>query len=140
MGELPGQVLALTDLDSVDLHDHVHETPTVAYDTPDTDVIDVFRANPESSVAVLDDGSILGVIYAEDLLHIVAEEAGETLYEFTGVREEVSVARSLSQSSMVLCISSWRVSESAIRERLRFRAPRTRRGPIKFCANVLTNK
>ena len=57
-----------------------------------TDVVDIFRANPESSVAVLDnDGAILGVIYAEDLLRVVEEEAGETLYEFIGVREEESI-------------------------------------------------
>jgi len=42
-------------------------------------------------VAVLDDdGSILGVIYADDILHLIEEEAGETLYEFTGVAGEES--------------------------------------------------
>jgi len=92
LGELPGQTLAMTDGETVDLRDHVRETPAVDFDSPDTDVVDVFRANPESSVAVLnDDGSILGVIYAEDLLRVIEEEAGETLYEFTGVREEESV-------------------------------------------------
>ncbi|MDT3434088.1 magnesium transporter [Haloarcula sp. 1CSR25-25] len=92
IGELPGQTLAMTDGDTVDLRDHVRATPSVRFDSPDTDVVDVFRANPESSVAVLDDdGSILGVIYAEDLLRVIEEEAGETLYEFTGVREEESV-------------------------------------------------
>jgi magnesium transporter len=78
--------------DGVDLREHVHETPAVRYDTADEDVVDVFRANPEGSVAVLDEeGSIMGVIYAEDLLRVVEEEAGETLYEFTGVQEEESV-------------------------------------------------
>jgi len=92
LGELPGQTLAMTDGETVNLRDHVRETPAVDFDSPDTDVVDVFRANPESSVAVLnDDGSILGVIYAEDLLRVIEEEAGETLYEFTGVREEESV-------------------------------------------------
>ncbi|WP_435063696.1 magnesium transporter [Halobaculum sp. EA56] len=92
LGELPGQVLAMTDLGEGDLREHVTETPVVSYDSPDTDVIDVFREHPESSVAVLDDDdTILGVIYAEDLLRVVEEEAGETLYEFTGVREEESV-------------------------------------------------
>ena len=77
LGELPGQVLAMTE-DGIDLREHVHETPAIRYDTPDEDVVDVFRANPESSVAVLDeDGSIMGVIYAEDLLRVVEEEAGE---------------------------------------------------------------
>jgi len=92
LGELPGQTLAMTDGDTVDLRDRVHATPVVTFDSPDTDVVDVFRENPESSVAVLDDdGSILGVIYAEDLLRVIEEEASETLYEFTGVREEESV-------------------------------------------------
>ena len=92
VGELPGQILAMTDQDSVALSDHVRETPVVTYDMSATDVVDVFRANPESSVAVLDDdGTILGVIYAEDLLRVVEEEAGETLYEFTGVREEENI-------------------------------------------------
>ena len=94
VGELPGQVLAMRDrdVDAIELREHVHETPVVAYDSPDTDVVDVFRENPESSVAVIDDdGSILGVIYAEDLLRVIEEEAGETLYEFTGVQEEESV-------------------------------------------------
>ena len=91
LGELPGQTLAMTDQESVDLREYVHETPVVTSDAPDTDVIDVFRANPESSVAVMDDGSILGVIYAGDLLRVIEEEAAETLYEFTGVQEEESV-------------------------------------------------
>jgi magnesium transporter len=92
VGELPGQVLAMTDHGEIDFHDYIHETPIVTYDTPDTDIIDVFRANPESSVAVLDENrTILGVIYAEDLLRVIEEEASETLYEFTGVREEESI-------------------------------------------------
>ena len=92
VGELPGQVLAMLDRESVDLRDHVNETPVVTYDTPDTAVVDVFRENPEGSVAVLnDDGTVMGVIYAEDLLRIIEEEAAETLYEFTGVKEEESI-------------------------------------------------
>jgi magnesium transporter len=92
LGRLPGQTLAKTDREAVDLRDHVVATPAVGYDAAETDVLDVFRTNPESSVAVLDDdGSVLGVIYAEDLLRVVDEIAGETLYEFTGVQEEESV-------------------------------------------------
>ena len=91
VGELPGPTLAMADGESV-LTEHVRETPAVRYDADETDVVDVFRNNPERSVAVLDDdGSILGVIDAEDLLRAIEEEAGETLYEFTGVQEEESV-------------------------------------------------
>ncbi len=92
VGELPSQVLAMDDGGSVALRDHLRDTPAVSYDSTETDVVDVFRSNPESSVAVLDDdGSILGVIYAEDLLGVIEEMASETLYEFTGVQEEESI-------------------------------------------------
>jgi magnesium transporter len=92
LGELPGGTLAMADDEGVDLREHLIQTPTVSYDSADTDVVDVFRSNPERSVAVLDDdGSILGVIYAGDLLGVIEEAAGETLYEFTGVQEEESI-------------------------------------------------
>lgn len=92
LGELPPEVLAISDRESIIVKEHIEETPTVAYDSPDTEVIDVFKENPESSVAVLNDqGRIMGVIYAEDLLHIIEDEIGETLYEFTGVDEKESV-------------------------------------------------
>jgi len=92
VGELPGQVLGMDEREGVDLREHVRETPVVTYDMPDTAVVDVFRANPESSVVVLDDDeTVMGVIYAEDLLRVIDERASETLYEFTGVREEESI-------------------------------------------------
>jgi len=92
VGELPAGTLALDEADVEDLRTHVVETPAVAYDSPDREVVDLFREHPESSLAVLDDdGGVLGVIYAEDLLQVIEEDAGETLYEFTGVQEEESV-------------------------------------------------
>jgi len=92
VGELPAPVLALTGEDIESIAEYVEETPSVRYDVPDSEVVDVFRAHPESRVAVLDEGGdILGIIHASDLLRIIEEEAGETLYEFTGVAEEESV-------------------------------------------------
>ena len=91
IGELPAQTLAMGPDGSVDLREYVRETPTVTVDSPDSAVVEVFRVNPERSVAVLDDdGSVLGVVCAADLLRVIEEEASETLYEFTGVREEES--------------------------------------------------
>ncbi|WP_246984142.1 magnesium transporter [Halorientalis marina] len=92
LGELPGQTLAIDEGEVGSLTDYVRETPTVRYDAPDTEVVEVFRSNPERTVAVLDDdGSIFGVIYAADLLRVIEAKAGETLYDFTGVAEEESV-------------------------------------------------
>ena len=92
LGELPAQTLAMEERAGVAISEFVRETPVVTYDTPEAEVVSLFRANPESRVAVLnDEDSIMGVIYAEDLLRLIDEEAGETLYEFTGVTEEESV-------------------------------------------------
>lgn len=92
LGELPGHTLALAGPGSADITEYLRPTPTVRYERPDSDVIEMFRVNPQSKIAVLDeDDSILGVIYADDLLWAIEEEAGQTLYEFTGVDEEESV-------------------------------------------------
>ncbi len=92
VGELPGQALVLADEESVELRDHILDTPVVSYDMPDTDVVDVFRAHPDGSVAVLnDDETVMGVIYAGDILRIIDEMAAETLYQFTGVDREESI-------------------------------------------------
>lgn len=95
LGELPGQALAMSTIPSESITDYVHEIPTVNFDDEQEDVLDVVRTNPESRVAVIDredgDEAVLGVIYAEDLLRIVEEEASNTLYEFTGVTEEESI-------------------------------------------------
>jgi len=92
VGRLPAPALAFADEGGGTVRDYLEDTPHVRYDAPDTDVVDVFRANPESRVAVLDEeNTIMGVIHASDLLRIIEEEAGETLYEFTGVAEEESV-------------------------------------------------
>jgi len=91
-GELPGGALSVADPETETISDYVQETPYVRYDRDDEEVLEVFRQNRERSVAVLDEeGHILGVIHAEDLLRLLEEVRGETLYEFTGVAEEESV-------------------------------------------------
>ncbi|MUW14726.1 magnesium transporter [Halorubrum sp. CBA1125] len=92
LGELPGAALSTADPATETIADHVQETPSVRYDRDDEEVLAVFRQNSERTVAVLDENDdILGVIHASDLLRLVDEAAGETLYEFTGVAEEESV-------------------------------------------------
>jgi magnesium transporter len=91
VGELPGAALAMAD-ESESLTDYVEPVPDVQFDRPDEEVLAAARDNREGTVAVLDeDGDLLGVIHADDLLALVEEEVGETLYEFTGVDEEESV-------------------------------------------------
>ncbi|MFC4986659.1 magnesium transporter [Saliphagus infecundisoli] len=95
LGELPGPALAMTNGDGDAIDDYVREVPTVGYDSDEEVVLERFRENPESTVAVVDraDGedTVLGAIYAEDLLRLIDEEASRTLYEFTGLTEEESI-------------------------------------------------
>ncbi|MWV40709.1 magnesium transporter [Natrialba sp. INN-245] len=91
-GELPGAALTIADPETETISDYVQETPHVRYDRDDEAVLEVFKQNRERSVAVLDEEEdILGVIHAEDLLRLLEEARGKTLYEFTGVAEEESV-------------------------------------------------
>jgi magnesium transporter len=91
-GELPGAALSVADEETETIGDYVQETPHIRYDRDDEEVLEVFKQNRERSVAVLDEEEdILGVIHAEDLLRLLEEARGETLYEFTGVAEEESV-------------------------------------------------
>ena len=91
-GELPGAALSVADEETETISDYVQETPQIRYDREDEVVLEVFKQNRERSVAVLDEEEdILGVIHAEDLLRLLEEARGETLYEFTGVAEEESV-------------------------------------------------
>lgn len=91
-GELPGAALSVADPETETISDYVQETPHIRYDREDEAVLEVFKQNRERSVAVLDEQEdILGVIHAEDLLRLLEEARGETLYEFTGVAEEESV-------------------------------------------------
>ncbi|MXV61816.1 magnesium transporter [Natronorubrum sp. JWXQ-INN-674] len=91
-GELPGAALSVADPETETISDYVRETPHVRYDRDDETVLEVFKENRKRSVAVLDEEEdIFGVIHAEDLLRLLEEARGQTLYEFTGVAEEESV-------------------------------------------------
>ncbi|WP_160135816.1 magnesium transporter [Halococcus salsus] len=92
LGELPGPTLAMSDRGDETITEYIQEVPYVHYDWPEEEVIAVFQENREQTVAVVDEeDAIVGVIRADDMLSLIEEEAGETLYEFTGVAEEESV-------------------------------------------------
>ncbi|MDJ1434169.1 magnesium transporter [Halostagnicola sp. A-GB9-2] len=92
LGELPGAALSVADRERETITDYIQETPHIRYDRDDEAVLEVFRENRERTVAVLDEeDDILGVIHADDLLMMIEEARGETLYEFSGVAEEESV-------------------------------------------------
>lgn len=55
-------------------------------------VIETFRNHPHNKVVVLDDnGSSLGVLYSDDVLSILKDKEGSSLYDFAGVHDEEEV-------------------------------------------------
>ncbi len=72
--------------------------PTISYAASHNKVIDKFHAHPHSKVAVLNDaGDVIGIIYSDDVLKLIEDQAGATLYDFAGVSDEESVTDSSSR-------------------------------------------
>jgi magnesium transporter len=55
-------------------------------------ILQLFKLNPHKKIVVLDDdGSVLGVIYSDDVLRLIRDEQGKSLYDFAGVSREETV-------------------------------------------------
>ncbi len=56
------------------------------------EILDLFRAHPHEKMAVLGEkGTMIGIIYADDVLRLLHEKESESLYDFAGVSQEESV-------------------------------------------------
>jgi len=93
-GKLIGEVqiykLLLPNIKKV--KDTVAKVPTVRYDADQEKCIEKFKHHPNEMVIVLNqDKSIMGVIYAHDLLEVMEKEATDDLYGFAAVHAEEDV-------------------------------------------------
>lgn len=55
------------------------------------EVIKIFQRDPHGKVAVLNEDKVLGIVYAEDVLGLINQQRGKSLYEFAGLNEEETV-------------------------------------------------
>ncbi|NCU37708.1 magnesium transporter [Candidatus Saccharibacteria bacterium] len=96
-GFLPGHELAFVVAgDSIGAH--VKRMPSISYAATHQQVIDKFHAHPHGKVAVLtDDGRVVGIIYSDDVLQILENRQGASLYDFAGVSDEEGVTDSASK-------------------------------------------
>jgi magnesium transporter len=91
VGFLPGHELGFATRNEL-ISKYVKRIPTISYAASHEKVIDKFHAHPHSKVAVLnDDGNVIGIIYSDDVLKLIEEQAGASLYDFAGVSSEESV-------------------------------------------------
>ena len=93
-GFLPGHELGFA-ARSERIDKYIKRIPAISYAAPHRRVIEVFHAHPHNKVAVLsDEGSVLGIIYSDDVLRLIENQAGASLYDFAGVSDEESVTDS----------------------------------------------
>jgi len=74
------------------ISNYLHAISAISHTASSQKVLDHFLQHPHSKVAVLgQNDSILGILYADDVLRIAKEQQGSTLYDFAGVNTEESV-------------------------------------------------
>ncbi|MCB9818981.1 magnesium transporter [Candidatus Nomurabacteria bacterium] len=88
-GKLTGEVSLGTlvrERNTNKLKNYVSPVSTVAYNTDRNKVLELFQSTPHEKVIVTDsDGSVLGVIYSDDVIDLLDAQPAATLYSFAGV-------------------------------------------------------
>jgi len=91
IGEIPFYRLALVNKKER-ARDYIKKVPSVKYDEDEKAVIETFKSHPHDKIVVLDDdGSILGIIYSDDVLKLLKKASVNDLQRFAGVSEEEDV-------------------------------------------------
>ena len=87
-GYLPGHELGFANPPDK-VSKYVHAIKTIHVNATKSEVVRIFQNHPHSKLAVLDsDGDTLGIIYSDDVLRIIKEQATSTLYDFAGIYDE----------------------------------------------------
>lgn len=74
---------------------YIRRMPTISYAATHQQVIDKFHAHPHGKVAVMtDDNNVIGIIYSDDVLQLIEDQSGASLYDFAGVSDEETVTDS----------------------------------------------
>ncbi len=75
---------------------HVIKIHSVKYDDSQDFIIEKFRESRHDKLVVFDDtGFVLGVIYSDDVLRLIQDEPGRSLYSFAGLEREESIDASV---------------------------------------------
>lgn len=91
IGEIRSYSLILREADEP-IAEYIKKIPSIAYDADQKEVEALFWKNVHSKVVVLDENnSILGLIFADDILKLINRRKNKELYDFAGVNEEEEV-------------------------------------------------
>jgi len=93
-GFLPGHELGFA-AKSETIGKYVKKTPTISYAASFDQVVGLFNSHPHGKVVVLNDSDdVIGIIYSDDVLKLLQESEGSSLYDFAGIRKEETVTDS----------------------------------------------
>jgi magnesium transporter len=88
MGYIPGHELGFA-LPTDTIKQYVHHISTIPHNLSHAETVNHFREHPHNKVVVLGDKkNVLGIIYADDVLHILEDQESASLYDFAGVHDE----------------------------------------------------
>lgn len=91
VGEIPAHVLAAAKR-TEKVEKYLKKIYHIGHHQDEDEVVSVFENHPHNKIVVLnDDGSILGIIYSEDVLQAIRKKTGESLRDFAGVHDEEDV-------------------------------------------------
>lgn len=91
-GELPINHL-ITSKKNTKLPKLIKKIPHINCNENEEKVLNIFKKHPHGKVVVLNDnGSILGIIYTENILHLIDKETSRSLHKFAGVNKEEDIS------------------------------------------------
>ncbi|MDQ5951475.1 MAG: magnesium transporter [Patescibacteria group bacterium] len=71
---------------------YIKKIATIKQSATQTEVMRFFKNNPHRKAIVLGEkDNVLGVIYSDDILRLLQEQAGSSLYDFAGLRDEETI-------------------------------------------------
>lgn len=90
-GFLPGHELGFA-RPSETIAKYVKRIPSISYAASYEQVSGMFLTHPHGKVVVLNyNEDVIGIIYSDDVLKLLQENEGSSLYDFAGIRKEESV-------------------------------------------------
>jgi len=93
-GFLPGHELGFA-AKSETIGKYVKRIPSISYAATFNEVLSLFHSHPHGKVVVLNDSDdVIGIIYSDDVLKLLSEQEGASLYDFAGIRKEETVTDS----------------------------------------------
>jgi len=91
IGYVPGHELGFTK-PSDKIKKYIRKIYSIKYNAEHEEVVQVFKEHPHNKIVVLgEEDNMLGIIYSDDILHILEKQHDASLYDFAGVHDEESV-------------------------------------------------